>query len=133
MSSKRRRLSTGFFVLFLVAMAFLIVISVSSLYLGYTLYVEGAEGYMVYLITGAFGLILAVYGANQMKKHIVVIQPIEFNVITVTECNKCGFRNMRKFEIGDYVLKTHGKCPKCESSMLITSIYHEDRKQPSLF
>lgn len=133
MSSDRRRLSTSFFVLFLVAMAFLIVISVSSLYFGYTLYVGKEEGYMVYLITGAFGLILAAYGANQMKRHIVVIQPIEFNVITVTECNKCGFRNMRKFEIGDYVLKTYGKCPKCEKSMLITSIYHEDKRQPSLF
>jgi len=129
LNKKRRRWSTGLFVLFLVAMAFLIFISASSLYLGYNLYMGGDEGYIMYLVTGIFGLILAVYGVNQMKRRIVVIRPIEFNVVTVTECEKCGFRNIRKFDPGDYILKTYGNCPKCEGLMLITSIYHEDKRK----
>ncbi len=134
MESKRRRLSTGFFVLFLVAIALLIVISVSSLYSGYTLYVRREEGYTMYLVTGVFGLILAAYGINMMKNQIIVIQPIEFNVLTTTECEKCGFRDIRKFEIGDYVVKTYGNCPKCNGPMLITAIYHEDKQtKPGLF
>ncbi len=133
MSSKRGKLGTGLFVLFLLAMAFLIGISISSLYVGYTLYTSGEEGYLMYFITGVFGFILSVYGINKMRRRIVVIQPIEFNVVSVAECNKCGFRNVRGFESGDYVLKTHGDCPKCKGSMLITSIYHEDKQKPGFF
>jgi hypothetical protein len=114
-------------------MAFLIVISVSSLYFGYNIYARKEEGYLIYLITGVFGLMLAAYGANQMKGQIIVIQPIEFNVVTITECEKCGFRNIRKFESGDYVLKTYDGCPKCEGQMVISSIYHEEGQTPSLF
>lgn len=133
MSTGKRKLGTGLFVLFLLAMAFLIVISVSSLYFGYNGYIRREEGYLIYLITGVFGLMLAAYGANQMRSHIVVIQPIEFNVVTLTECEKCGFRNIRKFESGDYVLKTHGDCPKCDGQMIISSIYHEEGQKPGLF
>jgi len=134
LDSKRRRLSTGFFVLFLVAMTLLIVISVLSLYSGYAIYMRKEEGYIMYLVSGVFGLILVVLGVNQMKNQIILIQPIEFNVLTTTECEKCGFRDIRKFEVGDYVVKTHGNCPKCNGSMLITAIYHEDKQtKPSFF
>ena len=133
MDSKRRKISTGFFVLFLVAMATLIVISVSSLYSSYALYTSGEKGYLIYLVTGVFGLILVAYGIHHMKSQIIVIQPIEFNVLTTTECEKCGFRDIRKFEVGDYVVKTNGDCPKCSSPMLITAIYHEEKPKPSIF
>jgi len=135
LDSKKRKLNTGSFVLFLVAMALLIVISVSSLYSGFTLYANNEEGYVMYLVTGFFGLILVAYGANQMKNRIIVIQPIEFNVMTTTECKKCGFRDVRTFEVGDYVVKTGGSCPKCnDGKMLITAIYHEDKQtKPSFF
>ena len=133
MSSNRRKPGTGLFILSLVAMAFLIGISISSLYIGYTLYTTSEEGYLTYLITGGFGLILVIYGVNKMRSRIIVIQPIEFNVMTVAECVKCGFKNVREFESGDYVLKKHGDCPKCEGSMLITSIYHEDKQRGGFF
>ena len=133
MSLKKGKLGTGLFILSLLVMAFLIGISVSSLYVGYNLYRSGEEEYLIYLATGFFGFILVVYGANKMRRRIVVIQPIEFNVVSVAECNKCGFRDVRKFESGDYVLKTRGDCPKCKGSMLITSIYHEDKQKPGIF
>jgi len=133
MSLKGGKLGTGLFILSLLVMAFLIAISVSSLYVGYTLYTSGEEGYLIYLATGVFGFILVAYGANKMRRRIVVIQPIEFNVVSVAECNKCGFRDVREFEFGDYVLKTHGDCPKCKGSMLITSIYHEGKQRDRLF
>jgi len=134
LDSKKRKVSTGFFVLFLVAMALLIVISVSQLYMAYDLYTRNEEGYIMNLIFGAFGLILVAYGVNQMKNQIIIIKPIEFNVLTTTECEKCGFRDIRKFEVGDYVVKSYGNCPKCNGPMLITAIYHEDKQQkPSFF
>jgi len=127
MSEKKRRgLSTHYFVLFVVAIAFLVIVSVYSLHFGYNLYLEEEEAYFVYMILGSFGLILAAYGSYQLRRHIVIIQPIEFNVVTVTECEKCGFKKIREFKLEDYVLKSNGTCPKCEGATLITSIYHEE-------
>ena len=46
-------------------------------------------------------------------------------VVTVEECPKCGIKNKRKFQSGDYVTKESGTCPKCNTPMYIKLIYAE--------
>ncbi len=50
------------------------------------------------------------------------------NIVSIEECPKCGLKNKRKFQQGDYVLKQSGKCPKCNISMYIKLIYAESFK-----
>ena len=45
---------------------------------------------------------------------------------TVTEirCNICDFKEIRDFQMGDYVLKpVETSCPKCQSAMTIEGVY----------
>ncbi len=42
---------------------------------------------------------------------------------------KCGFKNIREFERGDYIFKEVEECPKCEEKMMISSIYREAEEE----
>ncbi len=46
-------------------------------------------------------------------------------VFTIEECPACGQKTKRAFQLGDYVTKDGGKCPKCGNTMRITMIYAE--------
>jgi rRNA maturation protein Nop10 len=46
-------------------------------------------------------------------------------VYTIEECPACGQKTKRAFQVGDYVTKDGGKCPKCGNTMRITMIYAE--------
>jgi len=50
---------------------------------------------------------------------------------TTLECQKCGFKNVREFQRGDYVFKnTEDQCPKCnEKTMTIGSIFREVKEK----
>jgi len=62
-----------------------------------------------------------------MLKLSIAIQPIN----TTVECQKCGFKNVREFQRGDYVFKpTEDQCPKCnEKTMSIGSIFREVKEK----
>jgi predicted RNA-binding Zn-ribbon protein involved in translation (DUF1610 family) len=54
----------------------------------------------------------------------VVFKP--YKIATTMACPKCGFKNIREFERGDYIFKEDVEdCPKCEEKMMIASIYRE--------
>ncbi len=44
-------------------------------------------------------------------------------VVTVLQCEKCGFREEREFKEGDYVFKKVGECAKCGGAWIISAIY----------
>jgi len=49
----------------------------------------------------------------------------KFIVYTIEECPVDGQKTKRAFQLGDYVTKESGKCPKCGNPMKITMIYAE--------
>ena len=44
---------------------------------------------------------------------------------TEQTCGRCGDRERRPFEQGDYVFKDGARCAKCNSATLVTAIYGE--------
>jgi uncharacterized ferredoxin-like protein len=50
------------------------------------------------------------------------MQPLSSTV----QCQKCGFKNVREFQKGDFVFKeTTEMCPKDNLKMIIAAIYRE--------
>jgi len=50
-------------------------------------------------------------------------------VVTIEECSSCNLKMKRPFQPNDYVFKEGGNCQKCNSKMMITSIYKEEIKK----
>jgi hypothetical protein len=86
---------------------------------------------ILYMTLGLAILALATYMLFQTRKRIpklgLEMQPL----ITTLLCQKCGFRNVRDFQRGDYVFKqTENPCPKCsEKAVVIGSIYREVKEK----
>jgi predicted Zn-ribbon and HTH transcriptional regulator len=76
-------------------------------------------------LTGVFILLSAL----QRLRKLAAAGPTTYRVITVTECKKCGFKDLRHFKREDYILKKSGKCPKCSKSLYISSIYLEPKEE----
>ncbi len=91
----------------------------------FTSYQEGAiETSLYYGVIGFTGIAITFYMTLILRKRSTTKKKI-VNIMTTTECGKCGFKSLRKFDKGDYVFKTLGNCEKCNEPMLITSIYAE--------
>lgn len=84
-----------------------------------------------FLIMGVATLAISTYLLLQTRRRMLklsmAIQPIN----TTLECQKCGFKNIREFQRGDYVFKqTEDQCPKCnEKTMAIGSIFREVKEK----
>jgi hypothetical protein len=114
--------------LFLYFVILLIILALSFwfLYGGSTYYVQGNLEYAaIMLIVGFIGLGFSVMVVRRLRKRMALLQPPVQNVFTVEQCGKCGFKNIKRFQLGDYVFKTAEKCPKCGELTTISSIYLE--------
>jgi LPXTG-motif cell wall-anchored protein len=91
----------------------------------------GEQTDILFMALGLAILALATYMLFQTRKRIsklgLEMQPL----ITTLLCQKCGFRNIRDFQRGDYVFKqTENPCPKCsEKAVVIGSIYREVKEK----
>jgi len=104
----------------------MLVLSAIAVYLA-TVMSENDQG--IFLILGAVGIALSTYLLFQTRRKVRSISQIQRIVTTVT-CQKCGFKTVRDFQRGDFVLKDAEACPKCSEKMLISSIYREvDEKE----
>jgi hypothetical protein len=79
-------------------------------------------------VIGILGLVVSTYGFSslrQTQKEIpqLILKPKK--VLTEVLCQKCGFKNVRDFKHGDYILQDSEKCPKCDEKMIIDAIYRE--------
>jgi len=82
-----------------------------------------------FLILGAVGIALSAYLLFQTRRRMRIVSKTQRVVTTIT-CQKCGFKTVRDFQRGDYVLKEAEACPKCSEKMLIASVYREvDEKE----
>ena len=127
MSGSRKRPLTPMIVLYVIAFGML---SLSAYYIYQALgaYSEGSVDRALFFAIIAFtGIAVTMYMMSTLMRRAKkrIIPP----VMSTIECLKCGFKNIRKFAVGDYVFKTEGSCQKCNEPMLITAIYTEEVKK----
>jgi hypothetical protein len=122
--SVTRRVSS----LFIAVIVITVVLSAAALYYGITAYLGGDEG-SFFLLIGFSGLALSGYMLLQTRRRMprIVFKP--YQIATTTLCQKCGFKNIRDFQRGDYIFKEAEECPKCEKKMMISSIYREAEEE----
>jgi len=81
------------------------------------------------LLIGFLGAAMSTYVLLQTRKRIKRLSIAAPSITTTIECRKCGFKNVREFERGDYIFKEVDPCQKCNEKMLITAIYREVKEK----
>jgi len=82
-----------------------------------------------FMLIGIMGLTLLTYILIQTRRRTLRLPIQAQRVATTILCQKCGFKNIRDFQRGDYVFKEAEGCPKCNEKMIIASIYREVREE----
>ncbi len=128
-----RKFSSIVFLVILVVFVFSVVVLINAIYV----YQSGeAEPWEIYVLIGVVGLALSSYMLLQTRRRLRRFT-LETQPVNTTEvCEKCGFKSVREFERGDFILKKAGKCPKCEGDKMISAIYREipeKKKEDKLF
>lgn len=102
-----------------------IALSVVAFYLGIEAILNERDG-SFFLLIGFSGLALSTYMLLQSRRKTLKIVFKPYKIATTILCQKCGFKNIREFERGDYIFKENvEECPKCKDKMTIASIYRE--------
>jgi hypothetical protein len=121
-NSSKTRISTILFVIILVALGLsLVAFSLAVIEYGSGDPTSGAY----FALIGLMGAALLTYMLLQTRKRTFRLPIQAQRVATTILCQKCGFKNIRDFERGDYVFKETEECPKCNEKMMIASIYRE--------
>jgi hypothetical protein len=123
--SLTKRVSSLLFAIVLVFIA----LSVAAFYYGIEAYLGGGDGSLLLLI-GFSGVALSTYMLLQTRRRTprIVFKP--YQIATTMLCQKCGFKNIREFQRGDYIFKEDvEECPKCKEKMMIASIYREAEEE----
>lgn len=82
------------------------------------------------VLIGFAGLVLSAYVILQLRRRATRLSIVIPPVTTTVECKKCGFKNVREFQRGDYIFKEAGPCQKCsDEKMMITAIYREVKEK----
>jgi len=89
-----------------------------------------AAGYL--LLIGFLGVALSTYVLFQTRRRILRLRIEAPSITTTIECKKCGFKNVREFQRGDFIFKEVEPCQKCNDKMLITAIYREVKEKERL-
>ena len=130
-STATNRISSFAFMIMLAVMA----LSIVAFGLAAWAYLEGNELYAIFLATtGAIALILSSYMLLQSRRTAVTMKMAPPKVTTIVECRKCGVKNIRDFQRGDYVYKELEACQKCpDDKMIITAIYKEVKEKEKTY
>jgi len=111
----------------------LMVLSLAALIFGATVLDQNTEAASFLLVLGFLGVALSTYVLFQTRRRMLKLKIVVPPVTTTIECKKCGSKNVRDFQRGDYIFKELGPCQKCNDTMMITAIYKEVKekeKQP---
>jgi len=124
-SSTTKKISSFILMVIFITLA----LSLSVLVLAISAFPQNQEAAGYLLIIGFLGVAVSGYVLFQTRRRILGLR-IEVPPITTTiECRKCGFKNVREFQRGDYIFKELEPCQKCNDKMLITAIYREVRER----
>jgi len=102
-----------------------VVLSIAALFLGFTTASQDSTSALPYMMIGFIGLAISAYMLLQAQRKPLQAALEMPKVVTTILCQKCGFKNIRDFERGDYIFKDTEPCPKCNEKMMVTSIYRE--------
>jgi len=115
---------------FLIAIVFvLLALSITALMQAFDLYRRNDLNYTTFMMIGLIGLALSTYMLLQTRKKGLQITLGMQPVTTTILCQKCGFKNIREFQRGDYIFKEAEPCPRCNEKMAITSIIREVKEK----
>jgi hypothetical protein len=107
-----------------------LALSLTALISAVSFFTSGEEviaGYL--LLIGALGLAFSTYMLLQTRRRMSSLRIEVPPIMSTIECKKCGFKNVREFQRGDYVFKEVEPCQKCSDKMLITAIYREVKEK----
>jgi len=102
-----------------------LALSFVALIFGISTIDQSSEAASVLLLLGFLGVALSTYVLFQTRRRLAKMRIVVPPVVTTIECKKCGFKNVREFQRGDYIFKEGEPCQKCNDKMLITAIYRE--------
>jgi predicted RNA-binding Zn-ribbon protein involved in translation (DUF1610 family) len=106
----------------------MVILAFYSLVDAYVLFQAGnADQASFSLVIGVVILVSSVSVIVRFRKYLTLVRSPKAEVMSTVECEKCGFKEIRKFRKGDYVLKTVSDCPNCGEVAVVTSIYIEDK------
>jgi len=123
-----RRVSPFLFAIIMITL----LLSLIAIYHGLNEYLsERPELGSIYVSTGIITLALSTYMLFQVRRRILKLTGLELQPLSTTmQCLKCGFKNVREFQRGDFVFKqTDQACPKDNEKMVISSIYREVKEK----
>jgi predicted membrane protein len=129
-SSATAKISSFLMAIVLVVLA----LSIVALLLSVNAFLAGNEivaGYL--LIIGFIAMGLSVYVMFQSRKRAASLKIEAPKVMTTVECRKCGIKNVREFQRGDFVYKDLDPCQKCDDKMVITAIYKEVKEKEKTY
>jgi len=125
------RISSFVFIVVLAVYA----LSIVALGLAASLYGSSEQPYVwIYMaVLGLISLTLATYVLMQSRRHATTMKIVTPQVMTTIECKKCGIKEVREFQRGDYVYKELEKCQKCDDKRMITAIYKEVKEKEKTY
>lgn len=126
---KPRRSPFIFFVIILVVLTLSIIVLSQA----FAAYLSGNFGFehSILVMMSLAGFIASAYLLFQTRRGMLKLTFEAPKVSTTIMCSKCGFKNIRDFQRGDYILKEAEPCPKCKEKMMIASIYREVKEEKS--
>jgi hypothetical protein len=115
---------------FLVLVVFItLALSLVALILSVTIIPENSDAAWILLVLGLLGVAISTYVLVQTRRRLSKLKIVVPPVNTTIECKKCGIKNVREFQRGDYIFKETEPCQKCNDKMLITAIYREVKEK----
>jgi phosphate/sulfate permease len=121
----------------MVTMIVIVVIglSIAALFLAVNAYFTGDIFAAVILAAiGSIAIAMSALTFYQSKKQASEMKIQIPKVMTTIECTKCGTKNVREFQRGDYVFKELEPCQKCpETKQMITAIYKEVKEKEKTY
>ena len=119
-----------FYAYLLIAFGFVILaISMWAMVQALGYYEQGEfPQFFVYAIMASVGTVLAISSITQMRRRMGVLHSIAAKVLSIVVCANCGFKVVRTFSSGDFVMKDVGQCQQCKGTMRVDQIYAEDQK-----
>lgn len=129
MGEAKERTARRFSSIVLIVIVVVLVLSLTALYQAYELFLTNDPMVGYYLLIGFVGLALSTYMLFQTRRRMRGFTLKTPPVTTTIICAKCGLKNVRNFERGDYILKELEPCTKCEGTMMISAIYREVKQK----
>jgi RNase P subunit RPR2 len=106
-----------------------LALALVALILAASMYVSEPVTAGLLAIMGLAGVALSAYVILQLRRRATRLSVVIPPIMTTVECKKCGNKNVREFQRGDYVFKDLDQCQKCNDKMMITAIYREVKEK----